>query len=44
VAGAEAPPLRVFFGSGPLALAKADYSARIATWEEWQPVAQLAQG
>ncbi|GAB3611779.1 SDR family oxidoreductase [Humibacter ginsengisoli] len=44
VVDAEEPPLRVFFGSGPLALAKADYAARIATWEEWQSVAELAQG
>lgn len=44
VVDAQEPPLRVFFGSGPLALAKADYAERIATWEEWQPVAELAQG
>ena len=24
--------------------AKADYGSRLATWEEWQPVAVLAQG
>jgi hypothetical protein len=25
-------------------LAKADYEQRLRTWEEWQPVAELAQG
>jgi hypothetical protein len=34
----------VFFGSLPLSLAKADYESRLANWEEWQPVAELAQG
>ena len=44
VVDAEQPPLRVFFGAGPLSIAKADYASRLATWEEWQPVAELAQG
>ena len=38
------PPLRVFFGELPLALAKVDYEIRLKTWEEWQPVALEAQG
>ena len=38
------PPLRVFFGELPLSLAKADYENRLATWEQWQPVAVEAQG
>ncbi|CAN3127061.1 SDR family oxidoreductase [Mycobacterium sp. smrl_JER01] len=38
------PPLRVFFGELPLALAKADYQNRLATWEQWQPIAIEAQG
>lgn len=38
------PPLRVFFGNGPLSIAKADYESRIAEWEKWQPVAERAQG
>ncbi|WP_066905555.1 SDR family oxidoreductase [Millisia brevis] len=41
---AEKPPLRVFFGTAPLAIAKADYESRLATWEQWQPVAIEAQG
>ena len=44
IVDAEKPPLRVFFGSLPLQLAKADYENRLKTWEEWQPVAELAQG
>ena len=41
---AEKPPLRVFFGSAPLAIATADYEQRLATWREWQHIAELAQG
>jgi len=44
VVDAAEPPLRVFFGELPLQLAKADYENRIKTWEQWQPVAELAQG
>ena len=44
IVDATPPPLRVFFGEKPLSLAKADYESRLATWEEWQPVAELAQG
>ena len=44
VVGAEEPPLRMFFGEAALGLAKADYESRLRTWEEWQPVAELAQG
>jgi NADP-dependent 3-hydroxy acid dehydrogenase YdfG len=40
----ENPPLRVFFGELPLQLAKADYESRLHNWEQWQPVAELAQG
>jgi NAD(P)-dependent dehydrogenase (short-subunit alcohol dehydrogenase family) len=41
---ADEPPLRCFFGAAPLGIAKADYEQRLATWEKWQPVAELAQG
>ncbi len=44
VVDAEQPPLRVFFGASPLAVAKADYESRLRNWEQWQPVAELAQG
>lgn len=38
------PPLRVFFGDGPLALATADYEQRLATWREWEPLSIRAHG
>ena len=38
------PPLRVFFGTAPLGLMKADYDKRIALWEEWDAVSKEAQG
>ncbi|RKR74675.1 SDR family oxidoreductase [Frondihabitans australicus] len=44
VVDAENPPLRVFFGTTPLSVATKDYESRLATWNEWQPVAELAQG
>lgn len=37
------PPLRLFLGESPLLLARAEYEQRLATWEQWQPVA-AAQG
>jgi NAD(P)-dependent dehydrogenase (short-subunit alcohol dehydrogenase family) len=44
VVDADDPPLRVFFGTAPLGIAERDYEQRLATWHEWQPVAELAQG
>ncbi|GAB2456215.1 SDR family oxidoreductase [Jatrophihabitans fulvus] len=44
VVDAENPPLRVFFGEAPLGIATKDYESRLATWNEWQPVALEAQG
>jgi hypothetical protein len=41
---AERPPLRVFFGNGPLSIATADYESRLATWHEWEQVSISAQG
>jgi NAD(P)-dependent dehydrogenase (short-subunit alcohol dehydrogenase family) len=41
---AQDPPLRVFFGTAPLGIAERDYEGRLATWREWQPVSELAQG
>ncbi len=40
----DEPPLRAFFGSAPLQIAKADYESRLASWEKWQPLAEQAQG
>jgi NAD(P)-dependent dehydrogenase (short-subunit alcohol dehydrogenase family) len=44
VVDAEEPPLRVFFGKMPLEIATRDYESRLATWNEWQPVALEAHG
>jgi len=44
IVDAESPPLRVFFGDGPLAIATKDYESRLATWREWEPVSIEAQG
>ena len=41
---ADEPPLRCFFGTAPLTIARNDYESRLATWEQWQPVAEQAQG
>jgi NAD(P)-dependent dehydrogenase (short-subunit alcohol dehydrogenase family) len=41
---ADPPPLRVFFGTAPLAIATRDYESRLATWNEWQPLAVEAHG
>jgi NAD(P)-dependent dehydrogenase (short-subunit alcohol dehydrogenase family) len=44
VVDADEPPLRIFFGSAPLGIAKADYASRIETWEAWDAVSKEAQG
>ncbi|QYF73147.1 SDR family oxidoreductase [Cryobacterium sp. PAMC25264] len=44
VVDAETPPLRIFFGRAPLAIATKDYESRLATWNEWQPVSIEAHG
>ncbi len=44
VVDADEPPLRVFFGKAPLGIAERDYESRLATWREWQPVAEQAHG
>jgi NAD(P)-dependent dehydrogenase (short-subunit alcohol dehydrogenase family) len=44
IVDSENPPLRVFFGDGPLAIATADYESRLATWREWEPVSIAAHG
>jgi NAD(P)-dependent dehydrogenase (short-subunit alcohol dehydrogenase family) len=41
---AEEPPLRVFLGDGPLAIATRDYESRLATWREWEPLSVAAHG
>jgi len=44
IVDAEQPPLRIFFGEAPLAIATADYESRLKTWNEWQPVSIAAHG
>lgn len=44
VVDAEKPPLRIFFGSPPLGIAKERYAERLRTWEEWNEVSVAAQG
>ncbi|MBV9921441.1 MAG: SDR family oxidoreductase [Pseudonocardia sp.] len=44
IVDAEEPPLRVFFGDGPLAIATADYESRLAIWRQWEPVSIAAGG
>jgi NAD(P)-dependent dehydrogenase (short-subunit alcohol dehydrogenase family) len=44
VVDAETPPLRIFFGDGPLAIATQDYESRLALWREWEPVSIAAHG
>jgi NAD(P)-dependent dehydrogenase (short-subunit alcohol dehydrogenase family) len=44
VVDAVHPPLRIFFGDGPLAVAEADYLSRLATWHEWESVSIAAHG
>ncbi len=44
VVDAAAPPLRIFFGDGPLGIATKDYESRLATWREWEPVSIEAHG
>lgn len=35
IVDADEPPLRVFLGDGPLAIATRDYESRLATWRAW---------
>jgi NAD(P)-dependent dehydrogenase (short-subunit alcohol dehydrogenase family) len=44
VVDASEPPLRIFFGDGPLALASQDYQSRLDTWRAWEQVSVTAHG
>jgi NAD(P)-dependent dehydrogenase (short-subunit alcohol dehydrogenase family) len=44
VVDAENPPLRIFFGDGPLTVATRDYESRLATWREWESTSVAAHG
>ena len=41
---ADEPPLRIFFGDSVLAIARADYESRLATWSTWEPLSIKAHG
>jgi NAD(P)-dependent dehydrogenase (short-subunit alcohol dehydrogenase family) len=41
---ADEPPLRVFFGRVPLAVATEEYESRLAVWNAWQDLAVAAHG
>ena len=41
---ADDPPLRIFFGDGPLAMATNEYEQRLATWRAWEPLSISAHG
>ena len=44
IVDADEPPLRIFFGQGPLPVIKKEYAGRIAEWEAWDEVSQAAFG
>ncbi len=44
IVDADKPPLRVFFGTTPLAMIKPEYERRLATWEAWNELSRAAQG
>jgi NAD(P)-dependent dehydrogenase (short-subunit alcohol dehydrogenase family) len=44
IVDAQRPPLRCLFGAAAYATVSGDYEARLANWQEWDRVAQLAQG
>jgi len=44
IVDAPAPPLRAFLGKDAFRLVRRDYEQRLAEWERWQPLAELAHG
>ena len=44
IVDAPEPPLRFFLGSQNLPWVRATYAERLATWEQWAPVSDAAQG
>jgi NAD(P)-dependent dehydrogenase (short-subunit alcohol dehydrogenase family) len=44
IVDAENPPLRVFFGDGPLGIIREEYARRLALWEEWAEISVRAHG
>jgi NAD(P)-dependent dehydrogenase (short-subunit alcohol dehydrogenase family) len=44
VVDAEQPPLRIFFGQGPLERITKEYQARLDEWRQWDDVSNIAFG
>ncbi|HDV6325020.1 TPA: SDR family NAD(P)-dependent oxidoreductase [Burkholderia cenocepacia] len=44
VVDAANPPLRLFLGTEGLPVARQAYAERLATWQQWEPVSNAAQG
>ena len=44
IVDAENPPLRVFFGDGPLQIIHEEYARRLAVWDEWSELSVRAHG
>ena len=44
VVDAAEPPLRIFFGDHGFGIVVPDYESRLALWEQWRDVSELAQG
>jgi hypothetical protein len=44
IVDAEDPPLRIFFGSTGLPIARSEYRKRINNWEKWNVVSREAEG
>nr|WSY49985.1 SDR family oxidoreductase [Streptomyces sp. NBC_00886] len=44
VVDAEQPPLRIFFGQGPLEMITKEYRARLDEWRNWDEVSRTAFG
>jgi hypothetical protein len=42
VVDAEQPPLRIFFGQGPLERITKEYQARLDEWRNWDEVSRSA--
>ncbi|MER6205598.1 hypothetical protein [Streptomyces sp. NPDC001642] len=42
--GAEQPPLRIFFGEGPLEMITKEYQARLDEWRAWDQVSRSTFG
>jgi hypothetical protein len=44
IVDAQDPPLRIFFGSTGLPIARSEYRKRLDNWEKWNAVSREAEG